>query len=170
MTDSATTPSRPRAVDQTAEPLTGPLGEAVAAIRGGVQQLQGLEAGIGHNRPFTLDGHLVGSIGEAIAANHLGVRLDRPGQPGFDGRRGDRPVQIKATQRNTIAIRGEPGEYDGVDFIVIRLHLQQVPPAWELVYDGPAGPVFAVAGKASKRNGQRRVSLSRLITEAKKHL
>ena len=47
---------------------------------------------------FTLDGNLVGDIGEAIAAEIFGVRLVRGGTTGIDGHAPDgRSVQVKAT-------------------------------------------------------------------------
>ena len=36
-------------------------------------------------RPFTPDGHMIGSIGEALAQYYYGVKLNRPSTPGEDG-------------------------------------------------------------------------------------
>jgi len=56
-------------------------------------------------RPFTPDGHLVGSIGEVVAAYTYGVKLASCSNPGFDGKLQDgRTVEIKLTGRNSINI------------------------------------------------------------------
>ena len=49
-------------------------------------------------RKFTPDGHMVGSIGEVIAAEHFGLTLLPPSHPGHDATDADgRLVQIKLT-------------------------------------------------------------------------
>ena len=49
---------------------------------------------------FTLDGNLVGDIGEALAAELFGVRLEPRCAPGIDGFAEDgRSVQVKASGR-----------------------------------------------------------------------
>lgn len=50
------------------------------------------------NRRFTLDGHIIGSLGEAIAALEFGVELEPASTRGCDGTVDGYPVQIKATQ------------------------------------------------------------------------
>jgi hypothetical protein len=52
-------------------------------------------------RKFTPDGHLVGSIGEAIAAEHFGLTLHSMSKAGHDAVDADgREVQIKLTAGN----------------------------------------------------------------------
>ncbi|TPL62954.1 hypothetical protein [Mesorhizobium sp. B2-3-15] len=47
---------------------------------------------------FTLDGNLVGDIGEAVAAELFGIKLIEANGTGIDGRASDgRSVQVKAT-------------------------------------------------------------------------
>ncbi|TIS99168.1 hypothetical protein [Mesorhizobium sp.] len=47
---------------------------------------------------FTLDGNLVGDIGEAVAAELFGIKLIEANGTGIDGRAADgRSVQVKAT-------------------------------------------------------------------------
>ena len=58
-------------------------------------------------RPFTLDGHMVGSIGEVYAQQFYGVELYPPGHAHHDGKYGEREVQIKATQGKSVVLRGE---------------------------------------------------------------
>ena len=105
-------------------------------------------------RKFTIDGHLVGSIGEVIVAEYYGLALLHNSSETHDAVSADgKYVQIKATQINRIAISSEP-EY----LIVIKLFSDG---SWEEVYNGPGKPVWDNAGKMQK-NGQRPISLSKL--------
>lgn len=105
-------------------------------------------------RKFTIDGHLVGSIGEVIVAEHYGLELLPNSTETHDAvSSAGEYVQIKATQINRIAISSEP-DY----LIVIKLFSDG---SWEEVYNGPGKPVWDNAGKIQK-NGQRPISLSKL--------
>jgi hypothetical protein len=126
------------------------LPEPVADIYRAVVRLEQLYPG----RKFTPDGHLVGSIGEVIAAEALGLTLypaSYAGHDAHDGKGGD--VQIKMTAGKSVAMYAE----------CIRLVVLKVvsPEEAEIVYDGPGAPAWSAAGKIGK-NGQRVVSLSRL--------
>ena len=106
------------------------------------------------SRKFTIDGHLVGSIGEVIVAEHYGLTLLRNSTETHDAVSEDgKYVQIKATQINRISISSEP-DY----LIVIKLFLDG---SWEEVYNGPGKPAWDNAGKMQK-TGQRPVFLSKL--------
>ena len=60
-------------------------------------------------RRFTLDGHMIGSIGEVIAAESFGLSLLPNSTPEHDATAYDgRLVQIKATQRERIALSACP--------------------------------------------------------------
>ena len=50
-------------------------------------------------RKFTPDGHLVGSIGEVVAAEAPGLKLHRASYPGHDAFDANGDVQIKMTGR-----------------------------------------------------------------------
>ena len=107
-------------------------------------------------RSFTPDGHLIGSIGEVIAAEHYGLTLLRASYPVHDATAADgRMVQIKATQTDRIGISGEPEH-----LIVLRI----LPDGgWEEVYNGPgAAPWCCVCGRKRPPNGQYQLSLARL--------
>ena len=54
-------------------------------------------------RKFTLDGHLVGSIGEVVAAKALGLKLYPMSQPGHDAYDANGDVQIKMTAGKSIS-------------------------------------------------------------------
>ena len=105
-------------------------------------------------RKFTIDGHLVGSIGEVIVAEHYGLELLRNSTETHDAVSTEgKYIQIKATQINRIAISSEP-DY----LIVIKLFSDGT---WEEVYNGPGKPVWDNAGKMQK-NGQRPISLTKM--------
>jgi len=105
-------------------------------------------------RKFTPDGHLVGSIGEVIAAHRYDISLHPASSEAHDGTAKDGLlVEIKATQADTVALRAEPQH-------LIVLHLNKDGHATE-VFNGPGALVWSNCG-AMQRNGQRPVSLSRL--------
>jgi hypothetical protein len=57
-------------------------------------------------RKFTLDGHLVGSIGEVVAAYIFDLDLNPASTQGHDAKAKDgRRVEIKLTQGNSVALR-----------------------------------------------------------------
>jgi len=105
-------------------------------------------------RHFTLDGHVVGSLGEIIAAHRYGLELLPHSFEGHDAKtpRGYL-VQVKATQRTSVALRSEPQH-------LIVLQLKRNGSAEE-VYNGPGEAPWVHAGKMQK-NGQRPISLSKL--------
>jgi len=126
-----------------------PLPEPVASIYRATAALKAMYPG----RKFTPDGHLVGSIGEVIAAKALGLTLYPMSRRGHDAYDANGDIQIKMTARTSVAM------YATCDRLVV---LQVVSPEEaEIVYDGPGQPVWEKAGKMGK-NGQRVVSLSRL--------
>ena len=108
------------------------------------------------HRHFTLDGHLVGSIGEVYAAERYGIDLFTSSAPTHDGVAPDgRLVQIKATQRGSVALSGCP------DHLIV-LKIDEGGEIGE-AYNGPGKPVWDLfEGRARPKNGQYQVSLSRL--------
>jgi hypothetical protein len=105
-------------------------------------------------RKFTPDGHLVGSIGEVLAAHRYALSLCPASSEAHDGTTKDgRQVEIKATQGSTVALRAEPQH-------LIVLHLNKEGHATE-VFNGPGALVWSNCG-AMQKNGQRPVSLARL--------
>lgn len=59
-------------------------------------------------RHFTLDGHLVGSIGEVMAAYYYGIELYAASAVAHDGEIDGKKVQIKISQQDDIVINHEP--------------------------------------------------------------
>lgn len=105
-------------------------------------------------RKFTLDGHLVGSIGEVVAAYIFDLDLNPASTLGHDATASDgRNVEIKLTQGRGVAIRHEPEH-------LVVLHRPKGGPM-RIVFNGPGAPAWNAAGKMQK-NGQRPISLTRL--------
>jgi hypothetical protein len=108
-------------------------------------------------RPFSPDGHLVGSLGEVFAAELLDLRLMQPSNHGFDAVDGDgRKVKIKATTRGSIALTSIRPEAQRLVVVTFSETGEGA-----VVYDGPAGPVWEAAG-APQRDGQRQISVATL--------
>jgi len=114
---------------------------------------EGLEA-LFPGRKFTLDGHLVGSIGEVVAAYIFDLDLNPASTLGHDATASDgRAVEIKFTQGSNVAIRHEPEH-------LIVLHRPKGGPI-RVVFNGPGTVAWMAAGKMQK-NGQRPISLTQL--------
>ena len=81
-------------------------------------------------RKFTPDGHLVGSIGEVIAANLYDLELLPPSTETHDAKAPDGTlVQVKATQGKGIGISSRPDH-----LLVLKLHRDA---SAEETYTGP---------------------------------
>jgi hypothetical protein len=114
-------------------------------------------------RPFTPDGHLVGSIGEVVAAYLYGVDLARCSTPGFDGRMKDgRTVEIKLTARNRVSISRSDKYADLL--IVLQLNSKV---GFKEIYAGKF-PVKFVDSKKETSRGYHLCSTKELETELKK--
>lgn len=107
-------------------------------------------------RKFTPDGHLVGSIGEAYAAEYYGLKLHPASFPVHDAEDSEgRQWQIKATGGSSIGIRSCP------DWLLL-LKLNRDGTLTE-AYRGEGKLAWDAAGKMQK-NGQRPLSLRKLKT------
>ena len=108
------------------------------------------------HRHFTLDGHLIGSIGEVYAAETYGIKLFTSSTPTHDGTAPDgKLVQVKATQRMYVGIGDEP------DYLIV-LKIDEQGRIKE-VYNGPGNLVWKLFAKRKRpKNGQYQVSLAKL--------
>jgi hypothetical protein len=95
----------------------------------------------------------VGSIGEVVAAEALGLTLHPASYPGHDAFDADGDVQIKMTAGKSVALYATCAR-----LVVLRV---VSPDEAEIVYDGPGEPAWSEARKPGK-NGQRVISLARL--------
>ena len=111
-------------------------------------------------RSFAPDGHLLGSIGEVIAAARYSLELSTASTKGIDAHTRDgRPVEIKCTGGGgSIALRGEQPVTADLHLLVLTIAKDG---SATTIYNGPAAPIWAAAGP-QQSNGQRKISLSAL--------
>lgn len=115
-----------------------------------VDQLEDLFPG----QKFTPDGHMVGSIGEVLAAFLYDLELLPHSTKTHDAKtHTGKKVQIKATQGTQVGIRSKP-DY----FIALNLHRDGTV---EEIYNGPGELAWENAGKMQK-NGQKPITLAKL--------
>ena len=128
------------------------LSEIIQELFATVRELESRYPG----RKFSIDGHLLGSIGEVIAAEHYGLTLLKNSYETHDATdKQNRLVQIKATQINRIVISSEP------DYLIV---IQITPDGnWAEIYNGLGARVWENAGKMMK-NGMRPISFAKLKT------
>lgn len=110
------------------------------------------------NLDFTLDGNLIGDIGEAVAAELFGLKLSPRNGTGIDGHAPDgRSVQVKATGTNRgPAFRMVDTRADHLLFLVFDLENLK----GEVVYNGPEEPVIQLL--PTSWVGQKTVSISQI--------
>lgn len=131
--------------------------ELVEQLHGIVEELEEMHPG----RKFTLDGHLVGSIGEAAAEAMFELELQPPSTSGHDAIAADgRAVEIKATYGSSgVGIRATSIE---AATVLIVLRLSRLPGVdHEVVYNGSFRRVAEATG-ALQKNGQAPIALTRL--------
>ena len=106
-------------------------------------------------RHFTLDGHLIGSIGEIMAAYYYGIELYEASAPIHDGITEDgKEVQVKITQQDRIVLSEEP-QY------LIVLHLDRISGKISEIYNGKGKCPWECAASNEKR-GNRSLQVSKL--------
>lgn len=106
-------------------------------------------------RPFTPDGHMVGSLAECFAEYYYDLKLFACSYPGHDAYTSDCKVEIKATQGTSVALRSEP------DMLLVLKLLRDG--SFEEIYNGPGAPVWAlVESKPKPINGQYKIGLAQL--------
>src|SRR5580700_7326249 len=107
------------------------LPEPVARIYKATAELEALYP----SRRFTPDGHLVGSIGEVVAAEALGLTLYPQSHAGHDAYDANGDVQIKMTAGKSVAMHTEC-----IRLVVLRVVSSEEA---EIVYDGNGAPAWA---------------------------
>jgi hypothetical protein len=116
-----------------------------------VAQLEAIFEG----RHFTPDGHLVGSLGEALASHYYGVKLNKASTEAYDGIRDGKRVEVKVTQGSRV-----PLSSCSEHLLVFRL----LPTGeFEECFNGPGAVAWAlVARRKPTKNSQHQVSLAAL--------
>ena len=106
-------------------------------------------------RKFTPDGHLVGSLGEVIAAYMFGLTLHEPLMRGHDAVATDgRRVEIKLTQGDSVAFREKP------DHAIVLQRKRGEPVV--VAFNGPGCAFWDEIGPLQRRNGQQSISIKKL--------
>ncbi len=91
------------------------------------------------DRHFTMDGHLIGSIGECMASYYYNIDLAPSSQKDYDGIKDGIKIQIKTTQKSTVLIHSKPEH-------LIVLKLLEDGEVME-VFNGPGDVIWDEAGK-----------------------
>ena len=121
----------------------------IRELYGVVRRLENMFPG----RHFTPDGHLVGSIGEALASHYYGVELAPASTQGYDGTRDGKRIEVKATQGSAVALSSGPEH-----LLVIKLLPDG---SFEEHYNGPGAQVWdLLSNRKPTKNGQQQVRLS----------
>lgn len=133
---------------------TAQLVEQLHAV---VEELEAMHPG----RKFPLDGHLVGSIGEAAAEALFDIELVSASSLGHDAIASDgRQVEIKATYGSSgVAVR-QTSEIAAQALVVLKLS-RSPGVDHEVVFNGLLSTALPAAGKFGS-NGQARMGLGRL--------
>ena len=123
--------------------------EKMVGIKDKVQQLIEIVKELEKDFPrrhFTLDGHLVGSIGEVMASYYYGIELYTASTVAHDGEVDGKKVQSKITQQEDIVINHEP-EY------LIALYLIKNGNVYE-IYNGSGKAPWDSASTRDSRNNR----------------
>lgn len=128
-------------------------------IRERIQELYQIVADLEQcypGRPFTPDGHLVGSIGECLVADTYNLELMPPSNAGYDAIDLEgRKIEIKATQAKSVAFRSCPEHA-----IIIRLNKDG---SFDEFFNGPGELIWKeFEGKKLPSNGQYQISLAKV--------
>ena len=130
------------------------VAEAVAEILALVERLKLAFPG----KTFTLDGRLLGDLGEVLVAGEYDVELFDKVKKIHDGKCSDgRLVQIKATMKDALTY---PAKHDPDYYIGIRISETGT---FDVVYNGPSAPIReAIKERAVPPNNLFSVKISRL--------
>ena len=120
------------------------------------------------SRKFTLDGHLIGSMGEAIANNCYGINLDKPSNKSFDGITLEgKLVQIKLVQQDKVLICCEDYDSYSTSAMLLVLYINKVTGNYYEVYNGPFNIVWNSIDHFDRR-GYKHISVNKLMALDKK--
>ena len=131
--------------------------DALALIFEGISKLKAQFP----DKAFTIDGRLVGDIGEVIAALEYDVKLYDVQTPAHDGETSDgRKVQVKATFKDRLTMTAVPELYLGLKLSQDGAHRE--------VYNGPG---VLISEKFAHRSGlgERQLSFSITALEQLSH-
>ena len=124
----------------------------VKSIYAAVSELEKMFPG----RPFTPDGHMVGSLGECLVADAYNLELMPPSNTGYDAvTKEGKKVEIKATQSTSVAFRSCPEHT-----IIVKIKKDGT---FVEYYNGPGEIIWQTfSGKKLPKNGQYQISLNKV--------
>jgi hypothetical protein len=124
----------------------------VKLIYQAVKELEGMFPG----RPFTPDGHMVGSLGECLVADAYDLELMPPSNEGYDAiTKNGKRIEIKATQSKSVAFRSCPEHT-----IIIKISKEG---SFEECFNGPGARIWeSFKRKELPSNGQFQISLTKV--------
>ncbi|HGY54504.1 MAG TPA: hypothetical protein ENK44_02255 [Caldithrix abyssi] len=124
----------------------------VKSIYAAVNELEKMFPG----RPFTPDGHLVGSLGECLVADTYNLTLMSPSTKGYDAiTKEGKKVEIKVTQSKRVAFRSCPEHT-----IIIKINNDGT---FVEYFNGPGEIIWKTfSGKKLPKNGQYQISLNKV--------
>ncbi len=154
-----------RGLFQTARKMPESAVEQIPALISDLLKTTGRLNTLFPARPFTPDGHLVGSIGEVVADYIYDLKLESCSTAQVDARTADekQTVQIKLTgaKGRSFAVRWPSSTAEAPPDLLLCLKLTLE--GFAEIYNGPF-PLDMLAGRAEQSNGQVRLSLANLQT------
>jgi hypothetical protein len=140
------------------------LAGAIKEIQIAVERLGEISKPYG--KKFTLDGRLVGDLGEVIAANFFDIELTKKQQAGFDAKILSGPnkngeVEIKCRRKS------KPIDFARIPTFLIVLNIEADDETVELVYAGEGSVVARILSKRATPSKKARVSLEQLRSQFK---
>jgi len=119
------------------------------------------------NRKFTLDGRLVGDLGEVIAEQNYEINLFEKQEKMYDGYSNNKKVQIKATFKDKLTF---PYGINNIPEYYLGIKLNENG-SFEEIYNGPGKNIYELLKKRKKpNNGYFSISISTLKIENRKIL
>ena len=110
----------------------GDIKEALRQVFSGIEMLRATFEG---KRKFTIDGRLVGDIGEVIAELNYKLKIDEKSRSEYDAETEDgRLVQIKATFKDSLTFSTTTGLYLGFKLFEDG--------GYQEIYNGPAKMIY----------------------------
>jgi len=107
-------------------------------------------------RPFTPDGHMVGSIGECLVADAYNLKLMPPSNGGYDAiTEKGKKIEIKATQSKSVAFRSCPEHTIIIKILKDGTFIE--------CFNGPGSIIWNIISNTTMpKNGQYPISINKV--------
>lgn len=111
-------------------------------------------------RHFTPDGHMMGSIGEVLAAYYYGLQLCPASTKGHDAIKNGKEIEIKATQSTSVGFRFSSDVAPPEFVLVLKINKDG---HFSEIYNGKGASIWEqLRHKKVPSNGQVRIGLKKL--------